>query len=362
MQAVVLRGTSLTVEEWPRPSPGSGEVLVRVLAAGICGSDVHAASHLESMIEETGPTSWYAKADLTKGLVMGHEFVAEVVEVGPDVSEWAPGDRVVRAPPRETTRPVPPRMASAYSSELNGAFADHMVLWEPTLLTVAENIAVEVAATTEPCAVARHASHEADVDPHERVLILGAGPIGLMTLLWLKHDGVEFVAVSDPVAKRRELASGLGADLVLDPSASDFSSTLETGFGTSTGAPHSQTGQSAPDVVFDCVGIPGIIRQAMDAVKPLGRVIVVGVCMDEDRFMPVIGINKQLTIKFVMAYTRAEFEETLAAFSSGAIDTVPLVTRTVDLGDLPAQFARMANGDQHDCKVIVRDTLGTNDV
>ena len=357
MQALVLRGTSLTVEEWPRPTPGPGEVLVRVLAAGICGSDVHAASHLEAMMEETGPISWYAKVDLTRGMVMGHEFVAEVVEVGPDVSEWSPGDRVVRPPARETTRPLPPRMASAYSSELNGAFADHMVLWEPVLLAVPENISVEVAATTEPCAVARHATHETQVDMHERVLIMGAGPIGLMAMLWLKHDGVELVAISDPVPERRELASALGADLVLDPSAANFASALEAGFGAGRSA-----AEAAPDIVFDCVGIPGIIQQAMEAVKPRGRVTVVGVCMEEDRFMPVIGINKQLTIKFVMAYTRAEFEETLAAFSSGAIDTAPLVTRTVDLGELPAQFERMTRGDQLDCKVIVRDTAGASDV
>ncbi len=357
MQALVLRGTSLTVEEWPRPTPGPGEVLVRVLAAGICGSDVHAASHLEAMMEETGPISWYAKVDLTRGMVMGHEFVAEVVEVGPDVSEWSPGDRVVRAPTRETTRPLPPRMASAYSSELNGAFAGHMVLWEPVLLAVPENISVEVAVTTEPCAVARHATHETQVGVHERVLIMGAGPIGLMAMLWLKHDGVELVAISDPVAERRKLASALGADLVLDPSAANFASALEAGL-ASAGSP---AAEAAPDIVFDCVGIPGIIQQAMEAVKPRGRVTVVGVCMEEDRFMPVIGINKQLTIKFVMAYTRAEFEETLAAFSSGAIDTAPLVTRTVDLGELPAQFERMTRGDQLDCKVIVRETVDASD-
>ncbi|MXX17897.1 MAG: alcohol dehydrogenase catalytic domain-containing protein, partial [Dehalococcoidia bacterium] len=132
MQAMVLRGTTLTVEEWPQPTPGSGELLVRVLAAGICASDVHAAAHLEAIIEETGHTSWYELADLDKGMVMGHEFVAEVVEAGPDVSGWSPGDRVVKAPAGKTDRPLPPRMASANSSELNGAFADYKVLWEPT--------------------------------------------------------------------------------------------------------------------------------------------------------------------------------------------------------------------------------------
>lgn len=345
MQALVLRGTSLTVEEWPRPTPASGEVLVRVLAAGICGSDVHAAVHLEAMMEETGPTSWYAEADLESGMVMGHEFVAEVVEVGPDVTEYSPGDRVVKAPSRETTRPLPPRQVGAYSSQLNGAFADYMALWEPTLLAVPDNISVEVAATTEPCAVARHATHEGEVETHERALIMGAGPIGLMAMLWLKHDGVELVAISDPVDERRELASRLGADLVLDPSDPDFDSHLEEGFG------------QGPDIVFDCVGIPGIIRQAMDAVRPAGRIIIVGVCMEEDTFMPVVGINKALTLKFSVAYTRAEFEETLAAFSSGALDTAPLVTRTVGLDELPAEFERITAGDQLNCKVIVRPDL-----
>ncbi len=346
MQAMVLRGTTLTVEEWPRPTPGSGEVLVRVLAAGICASDVHAAAHLESIIEETGHTSWYEKADLNDGMVMGHEFVAEVVEVGPDVSEWSPGDRVVKAPAGETDRPLPPRMASAYSSELNGAFADYMVLWEPTLLPVPDNVSVEVGATTEPCSVARHATHEAEAEAGDRVLIMGAGPIGLMALMWLKHDGVELVAVSDPVALRRDLAASLGADVVLDPAADGFDSDLEAGL------------DGGPDVVIDCVGIPGIIRQAMDAVKPRGRIIVVGVCMEEDRFMPVVGINKALTIKFSVAYTREDFQETLDAFGSGSIDTTPLVTRTVDLGELPEEIARITAGDQLNCKVLV-DTGGS---
>ena len=96
----------------------------------------------------------------------------------------------------------------------------------------------------------------------------------------------------------------------------------------------------------------------MDAVKPRGRIIVVGVCMEEDRFMPVVGINKALTIKFSVAYTREDFEETLAAFGSGAIDTTPLVTRTVDLGDLPEEIARITAGDPFNCKVLV-DTGGS---
>ena len=237
-------------------------------------------------------------------------------------------------------------MASAYSSELNGAFADYMAIWEPTLMAVPDNVSVEVAATTEPCSVARHATHVADVEARERVLIMGAGPIGLMALMWLKHDGVELVAISDPVAERRDLASACGADVVLDPSADAFDSDLETAL------------EGRPDVVMDCVGIPGIIRQAMDAVKPAGRIIVVGVCMEEDRFMPVVGINKALTITFSVAYTRDEFQETLDAFGSGAIDTTPLVTRTVDLGELPEEFARITAGDQLNCKVIVRDTSG----
>jgi threonine dehydrogenase-like Zn-dependent dehydrogenase len=108
---------------------------------------------------------------------------------------------------------------------------------------------------------------------------------------------------------------------------------------------------AAPDVVFECVGVPGTLQQAIELVQVKGRVVVVGVCMEEDHIRPLMGINKQLTLQFVLGYTAPEYAEALQSFADGKIDTSPLVTRTVSLDELPATFSALA--DPRDCKVLV---------
>jgi threonine dehydrogenase-like Zn-dependent dehydrogenase len=108
---------------------------------------------------------------------------------------------------------------------------------------------------------------------------------------------------------------------------------------------------SAPPVVFECVGVEGTLRQAMELVARAGRVIVVGVCMKEDRIYPMVGINKQLTLQFVLGYTAPEYAEALAALADGSIQTGPMVTRTVSLDELPAAFEALAKPD--DCKIVL---------
>ena len=106
-----------------------------------------------------------------------------------------------------------------------------------------------------------------------------------------------------------------------------------------------------PPVVFECVGVEGTLQQAMETVERGGRVVVVGVCMNEDTILPMVGINKQLTLQFVLGYSPAEYAETLAAFASGGIDTSPMVTRGVTLDELPAAFEALAS--PADCKVVL---------
>jgi threonine dehydrogenase-like Zn-dependent dehydrogenase len=160
--------------------------------------------------------------------------------------------------------------------------------------------------------VGLHAVREARVQPGERALVMGAGPIGLMTLLWLKQHGVEQVAVSEYAAPRRELAARLGADLVIDPAAGSVAAQL-----AETGGP--------PPVVFECVM--------------------------EDRIKPLIGINKHLTLQFVLGYTPDEFKEALEAIGDGRVDPSPLVTRSVSLDELPAAFRALS--DPTECKVVL---------
>jgi threonine dehydrogenase-like Zn-dependent dehydrogenase len=207
------------------------------------------------------------------------------------------------------------------------------------LLAVPDSLDNVKGATTEPCAVGLHAVREARLELGEFAVVMGAGPIGLMTLIWLKHEGVKHVTVSDYAPSRRALAATLGADLVVDPASQNLAEAVTAA-----------NGKAAP-VVFECVGVEGTLRQAMELVDRGGRVIVVGVCMKEDRIYPMVGINKQLTLKFVLGYTPIEYNEALMALAEGTIDTSPMITRTVTLADLPAAFEALA--DPSDCKVVV---------
>lgn len=342
MQAMTLRGSELRVEEMARPEPGSMQVLARVRACGICGSDLHFARYAPQMIEASrgaDPAGWSAM-DLDRGVVMGHEFVAEVVTAGAGAENWTAGTRVVSVPVI-VDRAAPRGMQSiGYSSDYPGAYGEYVLMSTPLLLRVPDHVSDDVAATNEPSAVGLHAVREARLQPDEHALVMGAGPIGVMTLLWLKREGVRHVTVSEMSEPRRALAARLGADLVLDPTTEDVAGCVAAAAG------------DAPPVVFECVGVPGTLAQAMTLVARRGRVIVVGVCMVEDQIRPMIGINKHLNLQFVLGYTPEEFAESLAALADGSIDTAPLVTRTISLAELPDAFTSLS--DPRDCKVVVR--------
>ncbi len=125
---------------------------------------------------------------------------------------------------------------------------------------------------------------------------------------------------------------------VLDPATEDVAACVAAAAGP-------------PPVVFECVGVEGTLEQAMELVARRGRVVVVGVCMREDRLMPMVGINKHLTLQFVLGYTPDEYRESLEAIADGRVDPAPLVTRTVTLDELPAAFRALS--DPTDCKVVL---------
>jgi threonine dehydrogenase-like Zn-dependent dehydrogenase len=340
MRAVVVRDGALVVGEIDRPLPGPRQVLARVRACGICGSDLHALQH--------------ARARRLDGVVMGHEFVAEIVERGPGAERWAPGTRVVSSPsipPAEVAAAatgaadarnyflVPGTQTIGYSTEYPGGFGEYLVLSAPLLVPVPSGLSDRLAATTEPCAVGLHAVRAARIRKGEHALVLGAGPVGLMTLLWLKREGVRHVTVTEVSAPRRAMAERLGADLVLDPRQGPVAERLATGAG------------GLPAVVFECVGVPGTLQQAMDLAALEGRVIVVGVCATPDQIVPATAIRKHLALDFVLAYSAAEIAEALAAIADGSIDPTPLITRIVTLDALPAAFEALR--DPTHCKVLV---------
>jgi threonine dehydrogenase-like Zn-dependent dehydrogenase len=308
-----------------------------VLACGICGSDLHMALYGEQMAQRQGNRP-EGGMDLERGVVMGHEFVAQVEEVGEGVSNVQPGQRVTSMPVLAGTEGIIGSIG--YNSDSPGGYGEYIIMSAALCLPVPDHVSDTVAATTEPCAVGLHAVNAIPIEPDEKVLIMGAGPIGLMCLLWLKQKGIRHVTVSDPAAPRRELAQRLGADRVVDPRNETVVENMDDRMRTE------------PQIVFEAVGVEGTIKQAMELAGRNGRIVVAGACMTDDQFTPMVGIGKQLTIKFVLGYTPDEFAETLQALSDGSIDTSPLVTREVSLDELPGTFQALASPEE--CKVVVR--------
>lgn len=337
MRAAVLRdGRMVLRDDVPEPVPGPGQVLVDVKACGICGSDLHFAKHGEEMVrlsaEMTGlPGGDGMRLDLSRDVYLGHEFSAEVLEAGPDTDAPAPGTTVTSVPALLTATGVEPIV---YSNTTIGGYAERMLLSAPLLLTVPNGMDPRHAALTEPMAVGLHAVNKSAISRGETALVLGCGPVGIAVIAALRHRGVEHIVAADFSLTRRELAHTMGAHETLDPAQGSPFDTAE------------------PAVVFEAVGVPGILNDVLRRAPAGCRVVVAGVCMGPDTVVPFFGTAKEISVQFVFAYDFNEFGEALRAIAEGEIDVAPLITGEVDLAGVGAAFDELAQPDQH-CKVLV---------
>jgi threonine dehydrogenase-like Zn-dependent dehydrogenase len=345
MRAAVMTNWALSVEDVPDPVPGPGQVLTRVLACGICGSDLHMLQHgrrqLELALELAGDLPQDPLSpklfEPEQPTIMGHEFCCEVVEVGPGCTNLAVGDVVVSMPGAFDAAGV---HAIGYSNAYNGGYAELMVLNDLLGLKVPNGLSHRLAALTEPFAVGVHAVAKSRIQPGEAAVVLGCGPVGLAVIADLKRRGLGPVVAADFSPKRRELAVHLGADEVVDPREQ-----------TPTAA-RLRVAEGKPVVVFEAVGVPGMIHQAMRMAPKDARILVVGACMEPDTIQPMLGIGRELSIQFALGYQPDEFATALAAIAEGDVDLAPLLTGTVDVDGVPQAFADLANPERH-AKILV---------
>ena len=356
MRAAVMRHNQLTVEDLPVPEPGPGEVLVKTLACGICGSDLHALKHTRELVEGAQRSGGPFIMDLEREVVMGHEFCAEIVDYGPDTQ------RSLGSGTRVCAMPIMIRGTSletiGYSNNHPGGYGEYMRLAVPLLLPVPDGLSTEHAALTEPMAVGVHAVAKARLEADDVPLVIGCGPVGLAVIAALKLAGVAPIVAADYSARRRELALAMGAHVVVDPGIdSPFSSWREAAVWRDTARtpklpPWVPGPALRPAVIFECVGVPGVIEQIMVGAPSGARVVVVGVCMQRDGFEPMFGINKELNLQFVLGYTREEFAATLAHIAAGELPVAPLITGKVGVEGVAAAFAALASPDTH-AKILV---------
>jgi threonine dehydrogenase-like Zn-dependent dehydrogenase len=336
MRAAVLReGRMVFRDDVAEPVPGSGQVLVGVRSCGICGSDLHFAAYGAEVLSLTGEMAGSlgggTNIDLSHDIFMGHEFSAEVLEAGPGTETHPAGTLVTSIPVLISGQHVEPIV---YSNNTLGGYAERMLLSAPLLLPIPNGLDPRHAALTEPMAVGLHAVNKSGVQPGEAALVLGCGPIGIAVIANLRARGVENIVAADFSPKRRELATIMGAHQTVDPAQ---------------GSPFDTV---TPAVVFEAVGVPGIIDDVMRRAGHGTRLVVVGVCMQPDIVHPFFAIAKEINVQFVLAYGPNEFADSLRAIAEGGIDVAPVITGDVGLEDVGAAFDDLADPQRH-CKILV---------
>ncbi len=343
MRAAVFQseGTPLAVEDRQTPAIGPGDLLLRVAYCGICGSDLHA----------TEPSPF----PLEPGTVLGHEFSGTVARS--QAPGFAPGDRVIALPLQECDdcRPsgqgcrdglgilCPRNRIIGMSAAVPGGYAEYVRVPASQALRIPDGLDLRRAALTEPLSVGLHAVRAAGALLGQRVLVIGAGPIGLAVALFARASGARSVISSEVSAVRRALAERCGA-VAVDPGQQAVAEA------------HASLAGGPPDVIFECVGVPGVLRQCMDLAPTSGRIVVVGVCRTEDTILPRVAIRKELTLRFVLGYDRAEFAMVLDMLADGRIDADPLVTGVIGLAALPETFEALRRPGAH-AKVLIDPSL-----
>jgi threonine dehydrogenase-like Zn-dependent dehydrogenase len=375
MKAVTCHHAQLDVADLPDPRPEKGQVLLEVVRCGICGSDLHARHHADEMagmLREVGYEGFMRSA---QSVVFGHEFAGRVADYGPGCKEaLSTGDLVVALPLIRRGKDVHP---TGLSTAAPGGYAERVLVQESLMMPVPNGLSPELSALTEPLAIGWHAVRRSEISKRDVAVVIGCGPIGLAVICLLKARGVRTVVASDFSSARRQLASACGADITVDPAEDspfavgdeDYLKTLPAAIDLTIGTMEKLRRLPIPwqhvwrtverlglgpkrPVVFECVGVPGVIDSIVTSAPLLSRVVVVGVCMGEDKLRPAMAINKELDLRFVLGYSPLEFRDTLHMLAEGKVKAAPLVTGTVGLAGVDSAFDALGNPEVH-AKILI---------
>jgi L-iditol 2-dehydrogenase len=342
MRAARLHGIrDMRLEDLPRPTPGPGEVLLKVASVGVCGSDVHYYEHgrIGSQV-------------VTAPIILGHEFSAWVAGLGPGVAGLQAGQLVAVEPSvscgkceccREGHPNLCLRVRFCGTPPVDGVFAEYAVMPAENCFPLPAGFSPAEGALLEPLGVAIHSVDLAHLKPGQTVAVLGAGSIGLLTAAVARAGGAGEVYMTEPLAYRRQFALEYAADAALDPSATDVVAEIVR-----------LTGGRGVDVAFEAAGAPETPNQAAAVTRRGGKVILAGISADDTlTFNSSIVRHRGLTLKLVRRMKHT-YPRAIRLMQKGLLDVKPLATHRLPLERIVEAFEMVANYSDGVLRAIVQ--------
>ncbi|KLO83439.1 alcohol/sorbitol dehydrogenase [Fusarium fujikuroi] len=368
MQAVVFHGKGdIRIEEVNVPKPGPKEVQLKPAFVGICGTDLHEYLEGAYLI----PTTPHPVTGKSAPVIIGHEYSGVVSDVGDEVDDLKPGDRVVVQPiifdgtcnscqrglvncctnsgfiglsGMVFRKKIHEDTTAHIVTGIGGGLATYTTVPRYSVFKIPDSIPLQVAALVEPLAVAWNAVQQSDFKPGDTALILGAGPIGLAILQVLKSKGASQIIVTETADKRREFATKFGATTVLDPTQTNVSEECKK-----------LCAAEGVQVVFDCAGMQSTLETALAASRPRAVIVNVAIWASEVTISPNYFMLNERTFKGSATYTSSVFQEVIDALARGDLKPEPMITSLINMEEIEEKgFKTLINYKDTQVKILVR--------
>ncbi|MFP7332865.1 zinc-binding dehydrogenase [Shouchella clausii] len=337
MKAVSYLKGQFSVKEFPELHPNKDQLLVEPLAIGICGSDLSAVEHTDHFLESVKKAGSIGQAfNPDKDLVLGHEFTAKVIEVGENVTDYAPGDLIVALPWVIGDNGVP--YTVGYSNEYPGGLSERVLLGNGGHYKIPEGINPYHAAVTEPLATGYNSVLRSEIAKDGGAIVTGAGTVGLGAVIALATRGIHPIIVSDPSSKRREIAQKYGAHVVVNPLEQNPVEIYQQ---------HASGSQRL--FVFEASGVKNLIHNMIDFVPHYTKFLVIGASMQDNLINPTSLINKNISMDFITGPGYGETSyvalgETFKDLVDGKFDPSEIITAYAGFEGVGQVFTELRPG------------------
>jgi threonine dehydrogenase-like Zn-dependent dehydrogenase len=331
MKAAVYpgQGQAVVIEDVADPVPGPDDVVIKVHRCGICGTD----------LSMTKGEIW----DYGAGSRLGHEYAGEIVALGHNVTRYRLGEKIAVLPSGacghcEGCKGGNHVLCRNGASAMHG-FADYALVPADIAVKLPDTLSMADGALVEPLAVSLYGVRQSRIQPGDRVLVLGGGTVALYAIYWARRLGAGKIVAASRSDRRKDLSLAMGADAFVKFGDGETGEVVEALGGS-------------PDIVYECVGVEGMLAKAITHAKLYGTVTSLGFCTHPDPIMPAMASYKCITMQFLVGYTMREFLYIADQMDKGHTDPKAIITNDIPLVGLPDMMARL-RGPNAETKVHV---------